>query len=195
MKKVAILGRAVGWKDAPFQDPTWEIWGLNRAYSAIKQAGGRWTRWFEIHDRSLQNAAHRQALAGLGCPVYLLQNIRISRTWNGGFLTTRLRSLFITKYPDIPNGVLYPLDEIKREFFSLVNREQFFRNTISYMIALAIYEQFDEIRLYGVNQNLEKEYERETPCVSFWLGIAIGRGIRVEVQKHSRLLNPETIYR
>lgn len=169
MKKVAILGRALGWRDAPFNDSAFEIWGLNRAYQSIQQTGGRWSRWFDMHD--IRDISHRKALAGLNVPVYTLRN-----------------------YPDIPNGILYPLDEIKKEFFGLVNREHFFRNSIAYMIALAIYEGFNEIRLYGINQNGPR-YEPEIPCVSFWLGVALGRGIKLVIQKHSNLLNPETLYK
>jgi len=171
MKKVAILGRASGWNDAPFSDPSWEIWSLNYIYKIIRKLpNGRWDRWFDIHEKTRKDQQHRQELAKMNCPVYVTQQ------W------------------DIPNAVLYPMEEIKREFFANVNREQFFTSSIPYMIALALYEGFDEISLYGINQATKTEYEKHIQCTAFWLGIALGRGVRVEVQKHSSLLNPETLY-
>jgi hypothetical protein len=133
---------------------------------------GRWTRWFDIHEKTMNNQEHKQELARLGCPVYVMQEC-----------------------PDIPNAIVYPLEAIKKEFFRNVNREQFFTSSFPYMIALAIYEGFDEISLYGINQTLKTEYEKHLPCSDFWIGVAVGRGIKVEVQKHSHILNPETLYR
>lgn len=37
MKKVAIVGSGEGWKDAPFADPSWEIWSLNYIHISIKR--------------------------------------------------------------------------------------------------------------------------------------------------------------
>lgn len=173
MKKVALVGSAAGWQDAPYHDPSYEIWSLNNVYNKIRShPNGRWTRWFDIHDNVKDRQKHRQQLAKLGCPVYVFQ-----------------------EYPDIPNSVLYPLEEIKREFFRNVNRKQFFTSSIPYMIALAIYEGYDEISLYGINQALKTEYAKHLPCTDFWLGVAVGRGIKVEVQKHSNVLNPEVLYK
>ena len=63
------------------------------------------------------------------------------------------------------------------------------------MTALAIYEGFDEISFYGINQSLQTEYEKQLPCTDFWVGIALGKGIRVNIQKHSNILNPEKLYK
>lgn len=173
MKKVAIVGSSKGWSEAPFDDPSWEIWSLNNMYKKIKTLpNGRWTRWFDIHEKAIDRPKHKEVLASLGCPVYVNE-----------------------KWSHLLNSVVYPFEEVKKEFFINVNREQFFTSSIAYMTALAIYEGFDEISFYGINQSLQTEYEKQLPCIDFWVGIALGKGIRVNIQKHSNILNPEKLYK
>ena len=166
--KVAIVGRGKGWEAAPFKDKSWEIWSLNNLYNTIP----RWSRWFDIHDNIKNYPKHRQTLAKMSCPVYVMQEC-----------------------PDIPNSVIYPLKEIKKEFFSKVNREQYFTSSFSYMIALAIYEKHEEIALYGINLATDTEYQKYLPCANFWAGVALGRGVKLFIQEHSNIMNPQTLYR
>jgi hypothetical protein len=76
-------------------------------------------------------------------------------------------------YYDLTN---YPIKEII-EFFGV----DYFSNTVDYALALAIYDGATEIDLYGVNMELGSEYEFEKPGVEFWIGLAMGRGIKVAV--------------
>jgi hypothetical protein len=76
-------------------------------------------------------------------------------------------------YCDLTN---YPLQEIITYF-----GVDYFTNTIDYALALAIYKGFTEIDLYGVNMAFGSEYEYEKPGVEFWIGQAMGRGIKVNV--------------
>jgi hypothetical protein len=76
-------------------------------------------------------------------------------------------------YCDLTN---YPLKEVV-EYFGV----DYFTNTVDYAIALAIYRGFTEIDLYGVNMAFGSEYEFEKPGVEFWIGQAMGRGIKVTV--------------
>jgi hypothetical protein len=60
----------------------------------------------------------------------------------------------------------------------------YFTSTISYIIAYAILEKVDRIRLYGFEvwsgaDRTEYSYQRQ--AVEFWLGLAIGKGIKVEL--------------
>lgn len=74
-------------------------------------------------------------------------------------------------YCDLTN---YPLQEVI-SYFGV----DYFTNTIDYALALAIYKGFTEIDLYGVNMAFGSEYEYEKPGVEFWIGQAMGRGIKV----------------
>lgn len=80
----------------------------------------------------------------------------------------------------------YPYDEIVSRF------RDYFTNTITYMIALAVYEGYEKLRLYGVDQRVETEYANEKGGVEFWLGVAIGQGIKVEISQGSSLFKTKT---
>ena len=70
----------------------------------------------------------------------------------------------------------YPLKEIIASFGI-----DYFSNTIAYAIALAIYEGYEEIDLYGINLDNLQEATHEKDGIDFWCGFAKGRGIKVTV--------------
>jgi hypothetical protein len=70
----------------------------------------------------------------------------------------------------------YPLKEIIEKF-----GVDYFSNTIAYAIALAIYEGYEEIDLYGINMYNPLEATHEKDGIDFWCGFAKGRGIKVTV--------------
>lgn len=70
----------------------------------------------------------------------------------------------------------YPLEQIQ-VFFDT----DYFSNTVDYAIALAIYEGYEEINLYGVNMEMDSEYAYEKPGVDFWCGVAKGKGVKMNV--------------
>jgi hypothetical protein len=74
-------------------------------------------------------------------------------------------------YIDLSN---YPINLVIAFF-----ETDYFSNTIDYMIALAVYEGYTELDLYGVNMARESEYYYEKPGVDYWCGQAMGRGIKV----------------
>jgi len=78
----------------------------------------------------------------------------------------------------------YPLKKMIRFF-----KTDYFSNTVGYMIALALYEGYEKIDLYGINHARGREYIREKCGVDFWCGVAMGRGVEVTVHgKRSKLL-------
>ncbi len=80
------------------------------------------------------------------------------------------------KYAEIPLSEAFPLEECKKEFGS-----PYFSNTIAYMIAFALLHGAKEIEIFGVNQASSAEYFYEKAGVEYWLGIAIGRGVKVVI--------------
>ncbi len=173
-KKVAILGFTDSHKLAPFGDPSWEIWGLNELYLMIP----RWSRWFEIHSRSVYEADkkrtsdHIYALRAMTCPVYMHQH-----------------------YDDIPGSIPYPLMAIAQMFPNPgVGGKPYLTNSISYMLALSIAEGFNEIALYGVDMAHSTEYQQQRPSCEYFLGIAQGRGIKVTIPPECELLKTDFLY-
>ena len=170
MKKVAIVGYTPTRVDAPYGDESWEIWGLNDLYR-FKDEVRRWTRWFDMHQDTpsptgrLSLSEKVEEFARWECRIYMQE-----------------------KHPSVPCSVKYPLNEIIDEFGN------YFTNSISYMIALAIYEGFDEIGVWGVDMATDSEYGHQRPSCEYFLGIAVGKGIKVYVHPAADLLKTKTLY-
>ena len=82
----------------------------------------------------------------------------------------------IDQFEDVPKSEKYPLEEV----LALVPRFGYFTSSVAYAIALAIYQQYDRIEVYGVEMETGTEYSHQRTGVAFWLGVAVGRGIDVE---------------
>ena len=78
------------------------------------------------------------------------------------------------KHKLLPTSIPFPIDEMPFKYFT---------NSIAYMIAYAIYKKATEIELYGVALLLEEEYIKQRPCVEFWIGCAMTKGIKVTVHE------------
>jgi len=86
----------------------------------------------------------------------------------------------VRRYKDFPNLILYPLEDII-DYFKLPIA--YFCSGPEYMIAYAIKEGFKEMTLYGLNMSDQHtEYVQQKPGMEFWLGMAMGRGIKVNLQ-------------
>lgn len=187
-KKVAILGYTPSREMAPFTDPEFEIWGINDLYKHLP----KWDRWFELHTATQIQYEHvakegpRQIssweankidLAKMQCPVYMQE-----------------------KHDDIPNSVKFPLDNIIKHFESCfldTDHARYFNNTISYLVAFAIIEEYEEIHIYGVDMATtmaDGEYAHQRPSCEFWLGVAAGRGIKIHIPQESDLLKTRFLY-
>lgn len=162
--KVAIMGYGESWKRAPFDEPDWEIWGLNALYEKIP----RWDRWFEIHKRSVnlddEGPEHIWKLAGMTCPIYMQEH-----------------------FPDIPTSVAYPLGKVIKQF------RPYLTSSFSFMAALAIMEGFQEIGIFGVD-TADEEWGSQRPSLEYFLGYAEGKGIKVTIPHESSLLRAPFIY-
>jgi hypothetical protein len=70
----------------------------------------------------------------------------------------------------------------------------YFTNSISFMLALAIDEGYHTIQVYGVDMAQESEYNFQRPSCEYFLGIAKGRGIEIFLPKTSDLLKVRWMY-
>ncbi len=172
-KKVAILGYTPTRKDAPYADKSWEIWGLNDLYK-FKAADDvvRWDRWFELHDETLTGNNDRHSFE---------QRIEEFAKWD---IPVYLQK----KHPAVKCSVEYPLEEAIEQFGG------YYTNTISYMIALAIMEGFEEIGIYGIDMSVSEEYNAQRPSCEYYLGIAKGKGIKLTIHPAADLLKARFLY-
>jgi len=134
----------------------------------------RVTRYFELHTR-----AHLQAWAqtderGVGYEDWL----RACRT----------PVYMQARYPDIPASVAFPKQALIKRF------GDWFTNSIAWMLALALDEGVDRLSVYGVELKHQGEYEEEYPCVAYFVGLARGMGIPVEIPAVSLLCKAPQLY-
>jgi len=79
---------------------------------------------------------------------------------------------------------VYPWKNIVKKLlpnFRWANNSQieYATSTVAYAIALAIYFEYDQIDVYGIDMESNTEYIYQRDCVAFWTGLALGRGIKV----------------
>ena len=113
-KKIAVCGFAASSRNlAPFDDPEWEVWGLNQLYRHVPRA----TRWFDIHanwrEDNVPGTDHPAWLQQCGIPVYMSGH-----------------------EPSVPTSVQYPLARV----IERVAGVDYFTSTVAFMVAAAIYE-------------------------------------------------------
>ena len=173
-KKVAIVGYAPHRKLAPYDDESFEIWGINDLF--MLEDMKRRDRWFQLHhpttvdnyqpvDKRLGVDAMLAEYAKWDCPVYMHQ-----------------------RHPDVPNSEVFPFMELVEEF------GYYFNNTISWLIAFAMHEGFEEIHIYGVDMASHSEYSHQKPSCEYFIGLARGRGIEVYIPDGSSLLKVKYLY-
>lgn len=178
-RKVSILGATSHWNKAPFHDPEMEIWSLNDMVITHPELRTRCDRWFQMHtkDEIARDASfgadYEKILRETGKPVYSCEGVN-----------------------NVPKAIPYPLDAVcewfHRETNGLLNPRGYFTMAISYMLALAICEGYEEIHLYGCDMGHESYY-RERQNVEAYLMFAAGRGIKVYLPPESELL--KAVYR
>jgi len=159
-KEVALIGKGAGRELAPIKGTKGiDTWGVNDI------------------------VAHRE------CDVCFFMDRHLLL---GGNMDTLVKNavnhtntpLYCTKtFEDIPTSIEYPLNEVICHFGL-----DYFSDSCAYMLALAIYNGYEKIHLYGFNYSHGSKYIIEKPCVSAWLGVALGKGIKLNIQERSELL-------
>ncbi len=167
--KVCIIGFADSKTQAPFDDPDYEIWGVNEMWydKSIKRVDVL----FELHD-------YKWILEG----KRLKEHIKWLRE-------NKTVPVFMQRhFDDIPLSFPFPKDDLIKRFGS------YFTNTISWELALAIHLGFKEIRIYGVNMANDVEYSSQRPSCEYFIGLARGMGIEVYIPPESDLLKTMYLY-
>lgn len=82
------------------------------------------------------------------------------------------------------NNVRFP-----RECYKFLEQNEGFKSSLAYMIVEAILLQPDEIALYGFDCCVmeEKEYFDQIPNIKYFMGMAVGKGIKVSAPEICKL--------
>lgn len=184
--KVAIVGCADSKNQAPFaMHNEWEFWGVNNLHLTLPKAP--WSRWFELHQIAFQNNIYfrrgKNDFRGQPVEKYLAS----------------LNALNVPVYMQapwaiVPNAVEFPFQAIIQEFGN------YFTNTISWMIAMAMREGFTTIGIFGVDMAVssalrhQNEYSHQRPSCEYFIGLARGKGIEVILPDTCDLLKTRFMY-
>ena len=165
LDKIIILAQGPSWYQCPDLVPGREgveIWGSNVIYRdhAVD-------RLFFAHDIKghffNDDMNFFENLNKIGVPIY----------------TTGI-------YKPLKNNAQIPIAEILEEF-----KTGFFLNVISWMLATAILQKPKTIDMYGVDMRPDADMEfflNEKGSVEFWVGVAMGRGIKIKNTKESYVM-------
>lgn len=167
--KCAIVGFAPTWPMAPFDDQTFEIWACNEFH----MLGKRIDLLFELHSRTEIENKERD------------KEKQEHLTW---LKKATIPILMQKHFDDIPNSLPFPKDTIVEKYGN------YFTNTISWQVALAIDVGFREIHLYGVNMANDEEYASQRPSVEYFIGLARGMGIKVYIPDQSDICKSWLLY-
>lgn len=157
-RRVAIVGNATATRGfAPFDDPSWEIWGL--AWCPLKRAD----RLFEMHHPGMWSD-----YAGPDYPAQLA--------------ASQTPIVMRERHEAIPASVAFPFERVDADLnggMDSAQRPDIYSSSINYMIAMAIAEGYGEIFLPGVEQLVGGPYTEQLPATEYLIGLARGRGIIV----------------
>lgn len=172
-RKVAICG-AGGTKLMPWDDPSYECWALNNFWNAARDGRGRLaaSRWWEMHQVTPD-------MTGLhaGQPIQDANDMRWIRTCPVPLYTTE-------PVPENPLAVVWPIADFAARY------RDYFACTFAMQIAQAIHEGFETLMVCGLSllRGTQREATLEAACVAYWLGLAEGKGMRLELRPEHDLL-------
>jgi len=194
-----IVGCASSKDIVPWDFKDAEYWGVNNLFN-VPLKGSHYDRWFEIH--SIWVDPRTGKLVRRGNEDFRGQPVSEYMKMLGGLSPT---PIYMQKYwaDLVPNSVPYPLGDLLKFFIEPNERKpwgmqidmaRYLTNTISIELALAIYEGFKFIEVWGVDMAVGTEYQNQRPSCEFWAGIAQGMGINVYIPPEADLLKTRFIY-
>lgn len=159
--KIALVGGAESWQQAPFDDKSYQIWVIANQLPQYDQK--RVDLIFEIHnDFSNREPGYAERVAGFNFPLIVGEHFPIK----GDHIKT------------------FDFEASKKlmDYGGQLN----LTCSMAYMISHAISEyhnkgeKVEEIAMFGIDLAVnDTEYFYEQPCVKEWMGLARGYGIKI----------------
>lgn len=167
-KKLVICGLAATTRDAaPFDDPSFDVWSMHMGPFILRRVDVS----FEFHD-----------------PMVFKKPEYIDKDYYDKITKMQIPIFMRKHYDDIPTSIPYPVDEIVQEF------GRYFTNSVSYMLALAFRNQYEEVHLYGVEMEHNTEYVDQARSVIFFIGMLMGRGVKIFIPPVCQLFKNKYLY-
>jgi len=167
--KVALIGTAPSSRMlAPYNDPSWQIWGCS---PGNMNSLPRVDLWFELHSNLLwpehesYGKPYIEWLKQQAFPIYMQD-----------------QSL-------VPQAMTFPKNEMVEQF-----GDDFFTSSFAWMMALAISMGAAEIALYGIDMASRDEYIRQRPGFYYFRQMARQRGVKVSAPHESDIMQSPPLY-
>lgn len=173
--KVALVAYNTTRDQAPFGSDEHEVWGLN-AVGKYMDNELRFDRMFDPHPYGIlcgtvEWGAKLDWYRCWGGPVYMLE-----------------------EHPDLPESIAYPIEEVTKFMQPYHPHGPYFPSTHAYMIALALMEGFKGIEIYGFTMGTAKEKGAQRAGVEFYLGLAMGLGLKVGMPEEEWFVRHDHMY-
>ena len=186
--KIAILGSAPSSvRLAPYNDPSWQIFGCSPGVYAV---ASRVDVWFELHRYEPGVIGRPETQKPWFSPEYCAWMAQQKLVW------------MYEKVPQIPNSQRFPYQDLVNKYGSY-----FFTSSIAWMLAAAIediltdraenkfrQDETDHIGLWGVDMAANEEYADQRPGCQFFVQLAQSLGIQVHVPPESDLMASPLLY-
>ena len=168
--KIACVGTAPSSRMlAPYNDPTWTIWGCSPGNINLLP---RVDAWFEIHGTALTWEKNKSY-----GPGYI--------EW----LKAQKFPIYMQDQSLVPRATPYPIHDMLREFGPYN-----FTSSFAYMMALGIYKGAKEIALYGIDMASKNEYILQRPGGQNMIVEGARRGCKVWAPYESDIMMPPPLY-
>lgn len=192
-KSIIILGTGQSCRFCDFKD---EVWGVNGAYTIYFTMPDKLKPKFRL-DKIFMTDYLWSEMGNLN--FHLGELNRLAVEWDYEMISMRRFKIGKEKL----NCKLFPFKKLV-DYFGTA----YFTDTITYMIAYALYENSYlaeneqgvirpelsvplKIRLFGVDMSTTVEYHISKPGIEFWLGIARAMGASIEISFGSVIMqNP-----
>lgn len=155
MRKIALVGTCPSGKDAPFDDESWEIWGVGSRADYVTRA----TRWFELHHLDTEE------------PDFAIAWRHNMKVW---FKDTDTEIWMFSPESGFGNVIEYPVHRISQKYGTY-----FLTSSFSWMMALAIEEGATEVALYGIDMEYGTEYREQRAGVRHFIELMRHADIKV----------------
>lgn len=173
--KIALVGFAESWKQAPFDDPSVDVMGLNELHKYLP----RWDYWIEIHDGDTLGVTARDLSEG---------EVKRHLEW----LSADHGRKPIFMQPEFcdgrfPNATRFPIEDLQYLCPDEAGGRPYFTSSIGMMIAWAIHQAYEWIGLYGIDLASDVEYRFQRANAEYYVGLARGMGRTVHITKGSAI--------
>ncbi len=192
--KVAIVGKGIGLEYAPTEGEVWGIgdyfmyrycsavWEMHDFTWTIDQCLRHKLEMYENMPYAVKKERTAEQLYGMALWQYMSFKTKAERIND-----FKIPLVTVSKYHEdnpvqgvvVPTSVEFPLYKV---VFSVLGEEPYIVGTLNYALAYAIYmEKYDTIEIYGCNLISGEEWVYQRPNAEHLIGIAKGRGIKVNI--------------